>query len=140
MSSIAVSQQFASQSWYLMTVCCQLLQFLLNDVMQCVVLVNNMFLSFSLSPQTFIVLNKGKTIFRFSATPSLYIISPFNLFRRIAIKILIHSYPFKVLQCICMCMSFSNHFTVIVQQGTFPQGPQGLVAGFSTVHCIYFSK
>ncbi|TRY54946.1 hypothetical protein DNTS_020708 [Danionella cerebrum] len=43
---------------------------------------------------TFIVLNKGKTIFRFSATPSLYIISPFNLFRRIAIKILIHSYPF----------------------------------------------
>lgn len=50
---------------------------------------------FLLPPQTFIVLNKGKTIFRFSATPSLYIISPFNLFRRIAIKILIHSYPFK---------------------------------------------
>lgn len=48
-----------------------------------------------LPPQTFIVLNKGKTIFRFSATPSLYILSPFNLLRRIAIKILIHSYPFK---------------------------------------------
>lgn len=51
------------------------------------------FSSFSL--QTFIVINKGKTIFRFSATPSLYIISPFNLFRHIAIKILIHSYPFQ---------------------------------------------
>lgn len=54
------------------------------------------FLSLSLfSPQTFIVLNKGKTIFRFSATPALYFISPFNPVRRLAIKILIHSYPLK---------------------------------------------
>lgn len=51
-------------------------------------------LHLSLSLQTFIVVTKGKTIFRFSATPSLYILSPFNLLRRIAIKILIHSYPF----------------------------------------------
>lgn len=50
---------------------------------------------FFFSPQTFIVINKGKTIFRFSATPALYFISPFNLARRIAIKILIHSYPLK---------------------------------------------
>uniref|UniRef100_A0AAQ5XPD5 Sodium channel protein n=1 Tax=Amphiprion ocellaris TaxID=80972 RepID=A0AAQ5XPD5_AMPOC len=50
---------------------------------------------FYLNKKTFIVLNKGKTIFRFSATPSLYILSPFNLLRRIAIKILIHSYPFN---------------------------------------------
>jgi len=49
------------------------------------------------SPQTFIVLNSGKTIFRFSANPALYFISPFNLARRIAIKILIHSYPFQML-------------------------------------------
>jgi len=52
------------------------------------------FLPFFLSLQTFVVLNRGKTLFRFSATPALYILSPFNLFRRIAIKILIHSYPF----------------------------------------------
>lgn len=54
--------------------------------------------SFSLSffsPQTFIVLNKGKTIFRFSATPALYFISPFNPVRQLAIKILIHAYPLK---------------------------------------------
>ncbi|KAK9396063.1 sodium channel protein type 5 subunit alpha-like [Crotalus adamanteus] len=38
--------------------------------------------------KTFIVLNKGKTIFRFSATPALYILSPFHRIRRIAIKIL----------------------------------------------------
>ncbi|NXI47303.1 SCN5A protein, partial [Galbula dea] len=44
--------------------------------------------------KTFIVLNKGKTIFRFSATPALYILSPFHPVRRAAIKILVHSYPF----------------------------------------------
>ncbi|KAG5283253.1 hypothetical protein AALO_G00040070 [Alosa alosa] len=38
--------------------------------------------------KTFIVLNKGKTIFRFSATRALYILSPFNPIRRIAIKVL----------------------------------------------------
>lgn len=52
-------------------------------------------ISLFLSPQTFVVLNRGKTLFRFSATPALYILSPFNLIRRIAIKILIHSYPFR---------------------------------------------
>ncbi|MCI4387266.1 hypothetical protein PGIGA_G00072130 [Pangasianodon gigas] len=52
---------------------------------------------FYMNKKTFIVINKGKTIFRFSATPSLYIISPFNIVRRIAIKILIHSYPFNML-------------------------------------------
>ncbi len=43
--------------------------------------------------QTFIVLNKGKAIFRFSATSALYVFSPFHPIRRIAIKILVHSYP-----------------------------------------------
>uniref|UniRef100_A0A8C5DWJ3 Sodium channel protein n=1 Tax=Gouania willdenowi TaxID=441366 RepID=A0A8C5DWJ3_GOUWI len=45
--------------------------------------------------KTFIVVNRGKTIFRFSATPALYFISPFNPVRQVAIKILIHSYPLK---------------------------------------------
>uniref|UniRef100_A0A3B1JYM4 Sodium channel protein n=1 Tax=Astyanax mexicanus TaxID=7994 RepID=A0A3B1JYM4_ASTMX len=61
-----------------------------------------------LSQKTFIVLNKGKTIFRFSATPSLYMISPFNIFRRIAIKILIHSYPFLSCFMIIMCTILTN--------------------------------
>lgn len=47
----------------------------------------------SFPPQTFIVLNKGKAIFRFSATPALYLLSPFNVIRQSAIKVLIHSYP-----------------------------------------------
>uniref|UniRef100_A0A673YCG2 Sodium channel protein n=1 Tax=Salmo trutta TaxID=8032 RepID=A0A673YCG2_SALTR len=64
--------------------------------------------------KTFIVLNRGKTIFRFSANPALYIISPLNIFRRIAIKILIHSYPFKcmIIMCTiltnCIFMTFSD--------------------------------
>uniref|UniRef100_A0A452RDL8 Sodium channel protein n=1 Tax=Ursus americanus TaxID=9643 RepID=A0A452RDL8_URSAM len=68
-----------------------------------------------LTQKTFVVLNRGKTLFRFSATPALYILSPFNLIRRIAIKILIHSYPFlqiMIIMCTiltnCVFMTFSN--------------------------------
>ncbi|PWA32834.1 hypothetical protein CCH79_00019314 [Gambusia affinis] len=43
--------------------------------------------------RTFIVLNKGKAIFRFSATSALYMFSPFHPIRRLAIRILVHSYP-----------------------------------------------
>ncbi|KAG8585452.1 hypothetical protein GDO81_005034 [Engystomops pustulosus] len=67
---------------------------------------------FYLNKKTFIVLNKGKTIFRFSATPSMYILSPFNLLRRIAIKILIHSVFSMIIMCTiltnCVFMTFSN--------------------------------
>ncbi|XP_075466172.1 sodium channel protein type 2 subunit alpha-like [Ascaphus truei] len=48
--------------------------------------------------KTFIVLNRGKTIFRFSATSALYILTPFNPVRQTAIKILVHSYPFQVMR------------------------------------------
>ncbi|XP_077170357.1 sodium channel protein type 4 subunit alpha [Paroedura picta] len=41
--------------------------------------------------KTYILLNKGKTIFRFSATPALYMLDPFNIVRRGAIQVLIHS-------------------------------------------------
>lgn len=50
-------------------------------------------------PQTFIVLNKGKTIFRFSATNALYILSPFHPIRRAAVKVLVHSYPLQWVLC-----------------------------------------
>uniref|UniRef100_A0A3Q3J377 Sodium channel protein n=1 Tax=Monopterus albus TaxID=43700 RepID=A0A3Q3J377_MONAL len=43
--------------------------------------------------KTFVVISKGNTIFRFNAEPACYILSPFSLVRRVAIKILIHSYP-----------------------------------------------
>ncbi|XP_029612528.1 sodium channel protein type 2 subunit alpha isoform X1 [Salmo trutta] len=41
--------------------------------------------------KTFIVLNHGKAIFRFNATPACYILSPFSPLRRIAIAVLVHS-------------------------------------------------
>ncbi|NWS28475.1 SCN5A protein, partial [Polioptila caerulea] len=44
--------------------------------------------------KVFIVLNKQKTIYRFTATRALWIFSPFHPIRRRAIKILVHSYPF----------------------------------------------
>ncbi|NXI82645.1 SCNAA protein, partial [Rhipidura dahli] len=41
--------------------------------------------------KTFMVVNKRRTIFRFSATPALFIFGPFNPVRKTAIKILVHS-------------------------------------------------
>ncbi|GAA6076517.1 sodium channel protein type 4 subunit alpha A [Tachysurus ichikawai] len=43
--------------------------------------------------KTFIIITKGNTIYRFNAEPSCYMISPFNLVRRAAIRVLTHSYP-----------------------------------------------
>ncbi|XP_028307798.1 sodium channel, voltage gated, type VIII, alpha subunit a isoform X2 [Gouania willdenowi] len=62
--------------------------------------------------KTFIVVNRGKTIFRFSATPALYFISPFNPVRQVAIKILIHSLFSMIIMCTiltnCIFMTFSD--------------------------------
>uniref|UniRef100_A0A3B4YKT1 Ion transport domain-containing protein n=1 Tax=Seriola lalandi dorsalis TaxID=1841481 RepID=A0A3B4YKT1_SERLL len=58
--------------------------------------------------RTFIVLNKGKAIFRFSATSALYIFSPFHPVRRIAIKILVHSYPSTAASLFIMCTILTN--------------------------------
>ncbi|NXU19195.1 SCNAA protein, partial [Pardalotus punctatus] len=41
--------------------------------------------------KTFMVINKKRTIFRFTATPAFFIFGPFNPVRKTAIKILIHS-------------------------------------------------
>ncbi|NXP51504.1 SCN5A protein, partial [Heliornis fulica] len=53
----------------------------------------------------FIVLNKQKTIFRFTATRALWILSPFHPIRRTAIKILVHSYPFFTLFIMCTILT-----------------------------------
>uniref|UniRef100_A0A671YAF1 Sodium channel protein n=1 Tax=Sparus aurata TaxID=8175 RepID=A0A671YAF1_SPAAU len=61
---------------------------------------------------TFIVITKGNTIFRFNAEPACYILSPFSVVRRGAIKILIHSYPFMFIMITilsnCVFMTMSN--------------------------------
>jgi len=41
--------------------------------------------------QTFVVISKGKDIFRFSATNAMWLLDPFNPIRRVAIYILVHS-------------------------------------------------
>lgn len=40
--------------------------------------------------QTFVVISKGKDIFRFSASKSLYVLDPFHPVRRVAIYMLVH--------------------------------------------------
>ncbi|XP_044525037.1 sodium channel protein type 9 subunit alpha-like [Gracilinanus agilis] len=40
--------------------------------------------------KTFLVLNERRTIFRFNATSALYVLTPFNLIRRLCIKVLIN--------------------------------------------------
>ncbi|NXC37282.1 SCN5A protein, partial [Campylorhamphus procurvoides] len=58
--------------------------------------------------KVFIVLNKKKTIFRFTATRALWILSPFHPIRRAAIKILVHSYPFILFTLFIMCTIITN--------------------------------
>uniref|UniRef100_A0A8C3HZT0 Sodium channel protein n=1 Tax=Chrysemys picta bellii TaxID=8478 RepID=A0A8C3HZT0_CHRPI len=63
--------------------------------------------------KTFMVLNKGKTIFRFTATHALCILSPFHPIRRAVIKILVHKYPFSWL--------YSFYFLIIIQDNGSPE-------------------
>uniref|UniRef100_A0A8B9D7N1 Sodium channel protein n=1 Tax=Anser cygnoides TaxID=8845 RepID=A0A8B9D7N1_ANSCY len=65
-----------------------------------------------INKKTFIVLNKGKAIFRFSATSALYILTPFNPLRKIAIKILVHSYPFSMNADIKRCYLLQLNFLI----------------------------
>ncbi|XP_066208219.1 sodium channel protein type 10 subunit alpha isoform X2 [Saccopteryx leptura] len=74
--------------------------------------------------RTFIVLNKGRTISRFSASRALWLFSPFNPIRRTAIKVSVHSW-FTLfitvtifINCVCMAGTDSSDiieyiFTVI---------------------------
>ncbi|XP_014729142.1 PREDICTED: sodium channel protein type 5 subunit alpha-like [Sturnus vulgaris] len=62
--------------------------------------------------KTFMVLNKRRTIFRFAATPALFIFGPFNPVRKAAIQILIHSLFLAIITCTvllnCMAMTIPH--------------------------------
>ncbi|KAG7331059.1 hypothetical protein KOW79_005028 [Hemibagrus wyckioides] len=66
---------------------------------------------FYCNQKTFIVLNRRKSIFRFNATSAFYMLSPFNPIRRIAIKILVHSYPFHMLVIYFFQYTFTAIYT-----------------------------
>uniref|UniRef100_A0A4X2KG78 Sodium channel protein n=1 Tax=Vombatus ursinus TaxID=29139 RepID=A0A4X2KG78_VOMUR len=83
--------------------------------------------------KTFIVLNKGKTIFRFSATNALYILSPFHPIRRAAVKILVHSYPFHMfIMCTILtnCVFMAQHEYTFTAIYTFESLVKILARGF----------
>ncbi|XP_077479936.1 sodium channel protein type 3 subunit alpha-like [Stigmatopora argus] len=54
--------------------------------------------------RTFIVLNKGRAIFRFNATSALYFFTPFNPVRAVAVRILVHS----LFSLFIMCTILTN--------------------------------
>lgn len=66
--------------------------------------------------QTFVVVSKGRDIFRFSATNALYLLTPFNPVRRVAIYILVHPvFSFFVITTIlvnCILMTFPTNPTI----------------------------
>lgn len=66
--------------------------------------------------QTFVVVSKGKDIFRFSATKSLFVLDPFNPIRRVAIYMLVHPwFSFLVIVTIlvnCMLMTMKSNETI----------------------------
>jgi len=45
--------------------------------------------------QTFMIVSRDKSIFRFSSSKAVYLLTPFNPIRRIAMYILTHPYPFR---------------------------------------------
>uniref|UniRef100_A0A3B4A4E6 Ion transport domain-containing protein n=1 Tax=Periophthalmus magnuspinnatus TaxID=409849 RepID=A0A3B4A4E6_9GOBI len=64
--------------------------------------------------RTFIVLNKGKAIFRFSATSALYLFSPFHPVRRLAIRVTLFSLFIMctiLTNCCFMAMSDPAYWT-----------------------------
>uniref|UniRef100_A0A2K5CEB4 Sodium channel protein n=1 Tax=Aotus nancymaae TaxID=37293 RepID=A0A2K5CEB4_AOTNA len=60
--------------------------------------------------KTFMVLNKKRTIYRFSAKRALFIFGPFNSIRSLAIRISVHSYPFVA--PFTKSRSFENMFII----------------------------
>uniref|UniRef100_A0A1I8HQ99 Sodium channel protein n=1 Tax=Macrostomum lignano TaxID=282301 RepID=A0A1I8HQ99_9PLAT len=70
---------------------------------------------------TFVVVSRDKTIFRFSATNALFLLSPFNPIRRVAIRILTHpAFSMLVLLAIiCNCVFMAQNSSSEAVEYTF---------------------
>ncbi|XP_065082769.1 sodium channel protein para isoform X24 [Ochlerotatus camptorhynchus] len=96
--------------------------------------------TFYANQRTFVVVSKGKDIFRFSATNALYVLDPFNPIRRVAICILVHPlFSFFIIttiltNCILMIMPSSPtvESTEVIFTGiyTFESGVKVMARGF----------
>ncbi|XP_004642272.1 sodium channel protein type 10 subunit alpha [Octodon degus] len=80
--------------------------------------------------RTFMVLNKGRTISRFSATRALWLFSPFNFIRRTAIKVSVHawftSFITFTIVANCVCMT----------QGDLPEKIEYIFTGIYTFEAL----
>ncbi|CRK91925.1 CLUMA_CG005540, isoform B [Clunio marinus] len=96
--------------------------------------------SFYANRKTFVVVSKGKDIFRFSATDALWLLDPFNPIRRVAIYILVHPlFSLFIIttiltNCILMIMPSSPvvESTEVIFTGiyTFESGVKVMARGF----------
>ncbi|KAL7020839.1 hypothetical protein ACKWTF_011658 [Chironomus riparius] len=96
--------------------------------------------SFYSNQRTFVVVSKGKDIFRFSATNALWLLDPFNPIRRVAIYILVHPlFSLFIIttiltNCILMIMPSSPliESTEVIFTGiyTFESGVKVMARGF----------
>ncbi|XP_054471255.1 sodium channel, voltage-gated, type I-like, alpha isoform X1 [Anoplopoma fimbria] len=85
---------------------------------------------FYCNQRTFIVLNRGNVIFRFNAAPALYLLSPFNLLRRISIKILVHS----LFNMLIMCTILAN--CVFMTQNGLPEWAKDVEYAFTAIYTL----
>ncbi|XP_017213150.2 sodium channel, voltage-gated, type I-like, alpha isoform X1 [Danio rerio] len=82
---------------------------------------------------TFIVVSKKKEIYRFNATPALYIFSSFNLLRRISIQILVHF----LFNFIIICTILANcAFMVYTQTPDWAKSVEYVFTGIYTLEAL----
>ncbi|XP_015688000.1 sodium channel protein type 5 subunit alpha-like [Protobothrops mucrosquamatus] len=90
--------------------------------------------------KTFMVLNKGKTIFRFTATNALYILSPFHRIRRMTIKVLIHSlFTWFIMLTIltnCVFMALSDSSQTNSKENSSSKYVEYTFTGIYTFECL----
>ncbi|ESO85582.1 hypothetical protein LOTGIDRAFT_107523 [Lottia gigantea] len=84
---------------------------------------------------TFVVIGRDKTIYRFSATDALFILSPFNIIRRIAIFILVHPYPFVLIFVLVMFTILANCVFMTTADNP-PEYVELIFTGIYTVEAI----
>ncbi|NP_001191637.1 sodium channel alpha-subunit SCAP1 [Aplysia californica] len=82
--------------------------------------------------KTFVVLKKDKAIFRFSATDAIFLLSPFNPIRRIAIYILVH----PIFSLLVMMTILVNCVFMAITSYTPPAFVEHIFLGIYTVEAV----
>ncbi|XP_031636806.1 sodium channel protein para isoform X42 [Contarinia nasturtii] len=77
---------------------------------------------------TFVVVSKGKDIFRFSATKAMWLLDPFNPIRRVAIYILVH----PIFSCLIIFTILTNCVLMIMPASPIVESTEVIFTGIYT--------